>query len=187
MTARSLPPTPSAASSSATPPSNAECHNTRGAIDLWSHGASARFGGAAGHAGYRDDGAAQVAHVSGSTGTIGGQVQATSEDLSALLRSRVAAETGTSIESALSRAKLTDSQAANLGRFTKKPPSGAGEPVITRGANGSVQFDANVPERVPGSSATYTNVVGSDGATTDYFKTGYAPDGSVVHMKIKFP
>lgn len=41
--------------------------------------------------------------------------------------------------------------------------------------------------RVPGSYATYTKVVDDGRVTTDYYKTTVAPDGSIVHVKIKFP
>ncbi len=96
----------------------------------------------------------------------------------------VAAETA---GGALDASELSAGQASNYARYAKKLPSGAQDPVITRGANGSVQFSADVPGRVPGSYATYTKVVDSSGTTTDYYKTTVAPDGSIVHVKIKFP
>jgi hypothetical protein len=88
---------------------------------------------------------------------------------------------------ALEASELSAGQASNYARYVKKLPSGAQDPVITRGANGSVQFSAEVPGRVPGSYATYTKVVDGNGSTTDYYKTTVAPDGSIVHVKIKFP
>lgn len=99
----------------------------------------------------------------------------------------VAAETAGDVGTAVARSDLAGGQASNFARYSKKLPSGAQEPVITRGANGSVQFSADVPGRVPGSYATYTKVVDSGGTTTDYFTTTVAPDGSIVHVKIKFP
>ena len=98
--------------------------------------------------------------------------------------SGVAAETA---GTALDASELSAGQASNYARYAKKLPSGARDPVITRGANGSVQFSADVPGRVPGSYATYTKIVDSGGTTTDYYKTTVAPDGSIVHVKIKFP
>jgi gamma-glutamyltranspeptidase len=51
-----------------------------------------------------------------------------------------------------------------------------------------VQFDANVPAtNIPGSYATYTKVVDSAGNTVTFYKTTYAPDGSMVHVKVKYP
>lgn len=88
---------------------------------------------------------------------------------------------------ALAKSELSDSQASNFARYSKKLPAGAQEPVITEGANGSVQFSSKVPGRVPGSYAKYTKIVDSSGATTDFYKTTVAPDGSIVHVKIKFP
>jgi hypothetical protein len=98
---------------------------------------------------------------------------------------RVAAETAADVGSTLARSDLSDSQLSNFSRYSKKLPSGAQDPVITRGANGSVQFSADVPGRLPDSYATYTKVVDSGGVTTDYYKTTVAPDGSIV--KVKFP
>lgn len=98
-----------------------------------------------------------------------------------------AAETAGDVGTAIARSDLAGGQASNFARYSKKLPSGAQEPVITRGANGSVQFSADVPGRAPGSYATYTKVVDSAGTTTDYYKTTVAPDGSSVHVKIKFP
>lgn len=42
-------------------------------------------------------------------------------------------------------------------------------------------------EAAPGSYATYTKVVNSDGKTIGFYKTTYAPDGSIVHVKVKYP
>lgn len=82
---------------------------------------------------------------------------------------------------------LTAQQLSNYRRYAKKLPAGAEDPVIVRQADGSVEFAADVPGRVPGSYATYTKVVDENGVTTSYVKTTVAPDGSVVHTKIKFP
>ncbi|HWG73118.1 MAG TPA: hypothetical protein VG184_03575 [Acidimicrobiales bacterium] len=76
----------------------------------------------------------------------------------------------------------------NYGRFMKSLPTGAEEPTITQLPDGSVRFDANVPAaNIPGSYATYTKVVDAEGNTVTFYKTTYAPDGSVVHVKVKYP
>jgi hypothetical protein len=123
-------------------------------------------------------------------GDVVARAQATSpalpsrDGVSAAPRRFVAADTaGTAIDSS----ELSAGQASNYARYVKKLPSGAQDPVITRGADGSVQFSADVPGRVPGSYAKYTKIVDSSGTTTDYYKTTVAPDGSIVHVKIKFP
>jgi hypothetical protein len=82
---------------------------------------------------------------------------------------------------------LADQQLSNYRRFAKKLPAGAEDPVIVQRADGSVEFAADVPGRVPGSYATYTKIVDENGVTTSYYKTTVAPDGSIVHVKIKFP
>jgi hypothetical protein len=89
---------------------------------------------------------------------------------------------------ALGADDLSGAVQSNYGRFLKSIPSGAEEPTITQLPDGSVQFDANVPAaNIPGSYATYTKVVDSEGNTVTFYKTTYAPDGSVVHVKVKFP
>jgi len=98
-----------------------------------------------------------------------------------------AARAAETVGTTLDALELSGRQASNYARYVKKLPSGAQDPVITRGADGAVQFSADVPGRVPGSYATYTKIVDSGGTTTDYFKTTVAPDGSIVHVKIKFP
>ncbi|MHB1534616.1 MAG: LamG-like jellyroll fold domain-containing protein [Acidimicrobiales bacterium] len=90
--------------------------------------------------------------------------------------------------STLSPGDLAGGTASNYGRFLKSLPSGAEEPTITQLPDGNVQFDANVPaSNVPGSYATYTKVVDPEGNTVTFYKTTYAPDGSVVHVKVKYP
>lgn len=73
----------------------------------------------------------------------------------------------------------------NLTRYEKKLPAGAEPTVISRGANGAVNFEAKVPGRVPGSYANYTKTVDPSGKTTGYTKTTIVPDGSVAHVKNK--
>ena len=89
------------------------------------------------------------------------------------------------VGSVLSRGDLNPSQLSNLTRYTKKLPAGAQETVITRGADGAVQFSTTVPGRVPGSYATYDKVVDASGATIGYTKTTVLPDGTILHTKDK--
>jgi hypothetical protein len=96
-----------------------------------------------------------------------------------------AAEEGSSL---LTSADLSGEQLANYNRFLRSLPSGAEEPTITQLPNGDIQFDANVPAKnIPGSYATYTKVIDPEGNTVTFYKTTYAPDGSVVHIKVKYP
>lgn len=89
------------------------------------------------------------------------------------------------VGSSLTPGDLSGSTLSNYNRFLKSLPSGAEEPTITQLADGNIQFDANVPvSNIPGSYSTYTKVV--DRAVT-FYKTTYAPDGSVVHVKVKYP
>lgn len=81
---------------------------------------------------------------------------------------------------------LTPDQLSNYNRYIRKLPAAAEGTVITRGANGAVQFETKVPGRVPGSYALYTKTIGSDGTTVGYNKTTIVPDGSVAHVKDKF-
>ncbi|MEP6696066.1 MAG: hypothetical protein ABJA34_04205 [Pseudonocardiales bacterium] len=111
------------------------------------------------------------------------KVGKTAEKIATGRLEKAAAEVGTTV----ARSELSESQLSNLSRFVKKLPAGAEDPVITRGADGAVEYAATVPGRVPGSSATYTKLVDRNGVTTSYYKTTVAPDGTVVHVKIKFP
>jgi len=91
-------------------------------------------------------------------------------------------------ECGITPSDLSGSTASNYNRYLKSLPSGAEEPTITQLPDGNVQFDANVPARnIPGSYATYTKVVDPEGRTVTFYKTTYAPDGSVVHVKVKYP
>ena len=85
-------------------------------------------------------------------------------------------------------ADLSGNMLSNYNRFLKSLPSGAGPPTIIRLPYGDLQFSADVPAtNIPGSYATYTKVVGPDGATISFYKTTVAPDGSVVSVKVKYP
>jgi RHS repeat-associated protein len=88
----------------------------------------------------------------------------------------------------LSASDLSGPTLSNYNRFLKSLPSAAEDPAIVRLPNGDIRFDANVPAaNIPGSYATYTKVVDSRGNTITFYKTTYAPDGSVVHVKVKYP
>jgi RHS repeat-associated protein len=82
---------------------------------------------------------------------------------------------------------LSLEQAANYQRFLRSMPTGAGPVRITQLPDGLVQFESDVPGTVPGSYATYTKVVDANGSTVTFYKTTIAPDGTVVHVKVKFP
>ena len=88
-------------------------------------------------------------------------------------------------DGALGRGDLTPEQLRNLSRYEKELPAGTESTLITRGANGAVQFEAKVPGRVPGSYANYTKTVDPSGKTIGYTKTTVVPDGSVAHVKDK--
>jgi len=81
---------------------------------------------------------------------------------------------------------LTGGAAANYGRFLKSLPASAEEPTITGLPGGGFKFEADVPaSNIPGSYATYTKEIDGDGVTTTFYRTTYAPDGSVVNVKVK--
>jgi len=81
---------------------------------------------------------------------------------------------------------LPTRQAQNLERFDKKLPKDAGEIQISRGENGQRIFRSDVPAKnIPGSFARYEKVVDRGGNTVSYIKTTYAPNGQIVHIKIK--
>ena len=48
-------------------------------------------------------------------------------------------------------------------------------------------FQSEVPGRIPGSKAVYEKQVDARGVTISHTKTTYAPNGSIVHVKQKYP
>lgn len=83
---------------------------------------------------------------------------------------------------------LNDQQAASLKKFEKKLPAGATTTKIYQLPNGGKAFLADVPAtNIPGSYATYEKQVDANGQTTYYVKTTYSPNGTIVHIKEKFP
>ena len=84
--------------------------------------------------------------------------------------------------------RLTPEQTANLARFQKTLPKSATAIRIFSLPNGGKAFQADVPARnIPGSFATYEKQIDTTGTTLNYTKTTYAPDGSIVHVKQKYP
>lgn len=81
--------------------------------------------------------------------------------------------------------ELTPAQAANLARFEKKLPAGAGETTIHELPGGGKAFQAEVPGKVPGSKAIYEKQVDSSGKTQQVTKTTVDPKGEIVHVKDK--
>ncbi|CAN5361141.1 hypothetical protein BH11ACT1_BH11ACT1_13080 [soil metagenome] len=81
--------------------------------------------------------------------------------------------------------RLTPEQSTNLARYRKKLPVGAEETSVTRREGGGLQFSTNVPGRVRGSYAIYTKTIDAAGITIRYTKTTIAPDGEIVHTKVK--
>ena len=81
---------------------------------------------------------------------------------------------------------LTETQAANLGRFEQKLPANAGPTTVTAGKDGAVTMSATSPGKVPGSSATYTKTMNAAGETTGYTKTVKVPSGETLPPKDKF-
>lgn len=83
---------------------------------------------------------------------------------------------------------LTTQQQTNLFRFQKSLPQNAGPIRIYNLPNEGKAFQADVPARsIPGSFATYEKQIDDRGITLSYTKTTYAPDGSIVHVKQKYP
>ncbi len=76
----------------------------------------------------------------------------------------------------------------NLKRFKKKLPANAGPVRIKNLPGGGKAFQADsAAANIPGSYATYQKQVDAMGNTLNYTKTTYAPDGSIVHVKQKYP
>ncbi|MGI5215493.1 hypothetical protein [Plantactinospora sp. CA-290183] len=88
---------------------------------------------------------------------------------------------------ALGRDDLTSEQRSNLTRYEKKLPAAATHVVIRQRPDGTIQFEAMVSGRVPGSYALYTKTVDGAGRTIAYTKTTHTPDGSIAHTKDKMP
>jgi hypothetical protein len=84
--------------------------------------------------------------------------------------------------------ELSTDQAANLARFEKKLPGNPQPTKVTDLPDGGKVFEADVPaQNIPGSYARYEKTIDAEGNTVSYRKITYAPDGSVVSVKIKYP
>jgi RHS repeat-associated protein len=90
------------------------------------------------------------------------------------------------ITTLLSPSDLNAGQAANLGRFEGSLPAGANPTDIHPLPSGGAAFQAEVPGRVPGSSATYEKQVDASGTTMNYTKTTTTPSGDIAHVKVKY-
>jgi hypothetical protein len=62
---------------------------------------------------------------------------------------------------------------------------GVGEASVRDLPGGGRAFQAEIPGRVPGSSAVYEKQVDVSGTTIQYTKTTYDPAGNIVHIKDK--
>ena len=83
---------------------------------------------------------------------------------------------------------LTAEQYKNFVRFRKRLPKNAGAVRVYSLSNGTKVFQADVlASNIPGSFATYEKQVDATGKTVLYTKTTYAANGSIVHVKQKFP
>jgi len=83
---------------------------------------------------------------------------------------------------------LNVEQLANLTRFQQRLPKNASPVRLYELPNSGKAFQADVFARnIPGSFATYEKQVDADGITTLFTKTTYAADGSIVHVKQKYP
>ncbi|MGL5035636.1 MAG: hypothetical protein ACRC6M_17760 [Microcystaceae cyanobacterium] len=83
---------------------------------------------------------------------------------------------------------LNAEQFANLSRFQQRLPKNASPVRLYELPNSGKAFQADVFARnISGSFATYEKQVDADGITTLFTKTTYAADGSIVHVKQKYP
>ena len=83
---------------------------------------------------------------------------------------------------------LNSKQLANFNRFQKRLPRQATSIRIYNLPNGGKAFQADVPARnIIGSYATYEKQIDVEGITLFYTKTTYAPDGTIIHVKQKYP
>jgi hypothetical protein len=81
---------------------------------------------------------------------------------------------------------LNPEQASNYKRYTAKLPAKAEDVEVEKLPDDSVRLSARVPaNNIPGSYAEYIKVIDKSGNTIQYVKDTYAPDGTVIHSKIK--
>jgi RHS repeat-associated protein len=90
-------------------------------------------------------------------------------------------------ERKISESELNPAQLANFQRTRDSVRRDLKDKIqITRLQNGNVKFEYVKPGDVPGSSATYTKIVDSNGKTISIPKTTHDPAGNIVHVKEKF-
>ena len=88
----------------------------------------------------------------------------------------------------VSQASLNEAQADNLKRFLRKLPKVAEHVKIYELPDRGKAFQADVRARnISGSFARYEKQIDARGKTLLFTKTTFAPDGSIVHVKPKFP
>ncbi|MGH3819110.1 MAG: hypothetical protein ACRDRE_15425, partial [Pseudonocardiaceae bacterium] len=76
--------------------------------------------------------------------------------------------------------------AANYERYVKKLPAKNEGVDVELLDNGGVRLSSKVPaNNVPGSYAEYIKILDKEGETVQYVKDIYAPDGTIVHSKVK--
>ncbi|MGH3708979.1 MAG: hypothetical protein ACRDRU_12460 [Pseudonocardiaceae bacterium] len=81
---------------------------------------------------------------------------------------------------------LNPQQAANYERYVKKLPAKNEGVDVELLDNGGVRLSSKVPaNNVPGSYAEYIKILDKEGETVQYVKDTYAPDGTIVHSKVK--
>ncbi|QIZ36212.1 hypothetical protein FDZ84_17905 [Saccharopolyspora sp. ASAGF58] len=81
---------------------------------------------------------------------------------------------------------LTPEQAANYKGYVKKLPAKSDPVQIEILEDGGARMSAKVPSNnIPGSYADYVKIIDRNGNTVQYVKNTYAPDGSIVHSKVK--
>lgn len=83
---------------------------------------------------------------------------------------------------------LNSKQLANFNRFQKRLPRQATSIRIYNLPSEGKAFQADVPAKnIIGSYAIYEKQIDAEGITLSYTKTTYAPDGTIIHVKQKYP
>jgi hypothetical protein len=88
------------------------------------------------------------------------------------------------LKNIIDSSNLSNKELSNFNRFKQKLPS-ASHIEIEKFQDGAKVFRAEVLGDVPGSKAVYEKFVNLEGNTVKYYKTTYAPDGSIIHIKDK--
>lgn len=81
---------------------------------------------------------------------------------------------------------LSGAVESNFNRFVSKIPANSKSSASFQALeDGNYLFSASSPGKVPGSSALYQKWVNPQGETFKMFKTTFAPNGSIIHIKPK--